>query len=884
MQQGGSSKSRSHVNGFSAKGAPAYAKKNLVLFCVVPAVFLLLAFLVFILRNWHIKAYSDPMAWLIFAKSFPVRLAHSNLPLGYPAFLWLVMKVTGPYYVFLANLPVLALLILLVGILASHAARETESTETGLSVGILAAALLLGFDPDLLIYMTNPYRDPLSYVLLAGALVFMARYVALPGNRRWHLALSGLLVGLAYCVREPSLLAIGPMFLLGVLHERKNGLLSILRSAGAFTLGLVPGTLPLLFQTFIIRQQVSISPYSGSHGILLPGFHAGILPETLSKAWPYFLWRMGWIPIGLLLAGSAFALYRRNRTMLCLTLLAILYTVFYGFYWMFSQRYYYVVTLCGAPLVAFGAYAAISCLLHRVHRPNWTSPIFRWVVLLISLVTGIRLLAAGSVHQPFRVPQAQRFVKTLQATVPPGATLFCERPLADVIRTLADIPATSLSGFHNESLENAFAFIESPLQNNQPVFFMKTTAPEKADPNESLIRRRFDLVESTLFPSEHYRLDYFTYGNPVALYQILPWSQNKTDHSVVISSPALLRLHAGDLWHDEQRTTAELWLTNQLAIERVQNGINYTAVFPASPQPAAVILTSDRPIPSNLAPALLRPDDPIDLDVGALSANPHDALLSADFFQEPAHNQFARRLNGQGTVTLPLPWREPMTVMAEFFVRPADMDTGGSISIAHPTGESVAATLRAKARYRGYLISFKHDGRRDSLPVELSGSFDLDRIYLHPARAIPARELDIGSPNDAPFLAGGFYGRENLPDGSTVRWTAPHARAKIFLTPPTAEMEVRIDYADTRPPGAPPADVSLVFNGHPLATRDETHPEKSGRRLIRAPLAPDAVVSGENLLEILCQGWKPSEILNSPDSRELGLYVDTIRVGPPTPD
>ena len=516
MQQGGSSNSRSHVHGFPGQGAPAFAKKDRLLFCVFPAVCLLLAFLVFILRNWHIKAYSDPMAWLIFAKSFSVRLFHSNLPLGYPAFLWLVMKFTGPYYVFLANAPVLALLILLVGTLASHAARETESTETGHSVGILTAALLLGFDPDLLLYMTNPYRDPLSYVLLIGALVFMARYVALPQNRRWHLALSGLLVGLAYCLRAPSLLAIGPMFLVGVLHERKNGLLSILRAAGAFTLGLVTGALPLLFQTFILRQQVSISPYSGSHGTLLPGFHADILPETLSKAWPYFLWRMGWIALALLLAGMAFALYRRNRTLLCLTLLGILYAVFYGFYWVFSQRYYYVVALCGAPLVAFGAYAAIAFLLRLARRSAWTGPVFRWIVLLISLTAGIRLLAAGRAHQPFRVPQAQRFVNTLQTTVPSGATLFCERPLSDVILTLVGLASISPSGLRADSPELVESVVASSLQEDRPVFFMKTLSPDKPDPNEVLIRPQFDLLPVAEFPTADYRLENFTWGNPVS--------------------------------------------------------------------------------------------------------------------------------------------------------------------------------------------------------------------------------------------------------------------------------------------------------------------------------------------------------------------------------
>jgi len=172
-----------------ATSPPSLGKK--AVFHLLPAAVLLLSFVTFILRNWHIKAYSDPMAWINTAKAFPAILATSDLPLGYPAFLWIAMKLTGPYYVFLANLPVLALLMALIGMLAAQAARETEPADAGISVGILTAALLLGFDPDLLVYMTNPYRDPLSYVLLVGSLLLLVRYGASPGRGRLRLAASG---------------------------------------------------------------------------------------------------------------------------------------------------------------------------------------------------------------------------------------------------------------------------------------------------------------------------------------------------------------------------------------------------------------------------------------------------------------------------------------------------------------------------------------------------------------------------------------------------------------------------------------------------------------------------------------------------------------------
>ncbi len=884
MPRGGSSECRPRSPGRSGPLGTFVRTHRLLLFGILPAVFLLLSFLVFILRNWHIKAYSDPMAWLLFAQSFRARLATTNLPLGFPAYLWLALKATGPYYVFLANLPVLALLVTLISVLTSHAARETETPSTTTSIGLLAVALLLGFDPNLLVYMTNPYRDPLSYVLLTGALTLLARYVALPNGRRWHLAVSGLLTGLAYCVREPSLLAVGPMFLLGVLHERKAGLAPLLRSAGAFAVGLLLGALPLLIQTFVIRRQVSISPYVASHDTLLPGFHSVALPETLSKAASYFFIHAGWLGIALLLAGVAFAAYRRNRTLLGLLLLSALYALFYGFYWMFSKRYYYVVALTAIPLAAYGAYAVLFCLGRLIRRPAWIEPAFRSLALLISLAAGFNLLAAGGARAPFRPPQARRFVETMQSAVPSNATLLCERPLADVIRTLAGLASISPSGLRAESPELVESIIASSLQENRPVFFMKTLALDKADPDEALIRRQFDLLPVAEFPTAEYRLENFTWGNPVSLFRILPWSRHQTEHSLAIESPSILRIQTGQLWDDKTRTRAELSINGQSLTDRVQNGVHYIAVFPCTPQPVTVALTSDRPMPADLRPVLLPPDDPIELDFGLLSPHSHDAGLSPEFFREPAHNLFARRLNGRGTLILPLPWSEPMTVFAEVFVRPADMDAGGSISIAAPTGASVTANLPANARYRGILLPIHHDGLQDSLPVGLSGSFDLDRICLHPARALTAREVDVGSPADAPFLADGFYGREILPDGTTVRWTAPNARIALFLAQPASDAELQVEYADTRPPAAPPLNASLSFNGRLLALRDEPHPALPGRRILRAPLPTDFVQTGENCLDLACQGWKPSVVSGSPDSRELGLHVVSIRVCPPVPD
>ncbi|MFC1499134.1 hypothetical protein ACFLS1_11800, partial [Verrucomicrobiota bacterium] len=69
--------------------------------------FLFLSFFIYILRNYYIKAYSDPLNWLEYARAIPLRFRESSWPVGYPFFLWVTLKVVGPFYIFLVNLPII---------------------------------------------------------------------------------------------------------------------------------------------------------------------------------------------------------------------------------------------------------------------------------------------------------------------------------------------------------------------------------------------------------------------------------------------------------------------------------------------------------------------------------------------------------------------------------------------------------------------------------------------------------------------------------------------------------------------------------------------------------------------------------------------------------
>lgn len=854
----------------------------------LPMVFLFAAFAVFVLRNWYIKAYSDPLAWITTAREFPAGLRNSSLPLGYPAFLWLAMKLAGPYYVFLANLPVLALLVWLVGKLAEAAARETEPAEAGPAIAIAAAALLLGFDAELLVYMTNPYRDPLSYVFLVSSLLALLRYVASPGRGRGRLALSGFLLGLAYCVREPSLVALGPMFLLGLAGERKAGRAAVIRSSFAFGAGLLAGALPLLYQTLVLRGQVAVSPYSVSQGRLLPGLHLVAFPTTVPKAARYLAGSSGWVSLFLFATGVAFAVRRRNRAAACLALLTAVYAAFYCFYWQFTRRYFFSAVITAAPVVAFGAYGAITTALRAAGRPRLALPLFRWIALGLALFTGLRLLAIGGSPREFRAAQARQFVRTIEQNVPAGSVVLSERELCLVIRTFTDIQSYPLDQIITEASSDwpqVRDRIEALRAEGRSIFFMKTVPPGEADKDETLLRCWYDLEPVAHFPAEEYRLERLNHGNPASLFRVVPWSKVETSHALNLAAPSILQINARELWPDEKRQTARLWLNGRVLLERVENGANYVELGAAPGQPAILDLRSNQHVPSDLAPVLLPRDARLDLNVGELSRDPHDHLLSPEFFREPPRDGYSRRLRERGSVTLPLPWREPMIVFAEFLVKRAGDGPAAKVEISADGLQPVTANVAGDGRFHGVMVPFTHDGVRLSCAAELAAEpedapIDLDRIYLYPVRTGATWELDVGSENDAPFLGDGFYSPEKAPDGSSARWTSRRALVSAYLARPAAEMELQIEYVGERPVGAPAPSVTLLFNEHPLGARDEAHPPRPNRRIVRAPIRADAFAPGANRLEILSRTWKPINFLKTGDTRDLGILVDTIRIVP----
>ena len=64
--------------------------------------------------NYYVRAFSDCINWLSYARDLGHEFTHSRWPYGFPLFLRGVMALVGPYWVFLANLPVMLALFAVV--------------------------------------------------------------------------------------------------------------------------------------------------------------------------------------------------------------------------------------------------------------------------------------------------------------------------------------------------------------------------------------------------------------------------------------------------------------------------------------------------------------------------------------------------------------------------------------------------------------------------------------------------------------------------------------------------------------------------------------------------------------------------------------------------
>jgi hypothetical protein len=146
-----------------------------------------------------------------------------------------------------------------------------------------------------------------------------------------------------------------------------------------------------------------------------------------------------------------------------------------------------------------------------------------------------------------------------------------------------------------------------------------------------------------------------------------------------------------------------------------------------------------------------------------------------------------------------------------------------------------------------------------------------DFLAYGPADPVPKSiVIDVGSPGDAPFLFGKWHLPEQLqPDTPTMRWTGRNAGLNVPVGPNTEyRMEIKAWVREFTP------KVPVLVNGVEIGAMT---PEMG--EVFEAAIPP-SVVGGkpEIRIEIAAEVWIPSQVGAAEDARELGVYVDWLRL------
>ncbi|MEM7394966.1 MAG: hypothetical protein AAF492_21755, partial [Verrucomicrobiota bacterium] len=237
--------------------------------------------------------------------------------------------------------------------------------------GLAGALIFIAINRVFLVEILNPFREPLAYSLVLGAVICV-----LPGPEkfprlRWVLA--GLLLGLATSTRETNLL-LAPFIGLWILVAcRGPGWFpAALKRGSLFAGGLAIGLSIFLLQNKMHSGNALVPGYAHvkvessqdeiEWDIPIPGMSKRYFADTAPSVKRHMTNRYGYLGLALICFMLAWAITKRNGPILILmTPPALLYSLFYCFYLYKKERYLFVVDIFAIPMIALG----LSALLLR---------------------------------------------------------------------------------------------------------------------------------------------------------------------------------------------------------------------------------------------------------------------------------------------------------------------------------------------------------------------------------------------------------------------------------------------------------------------------------------------------------------------------------------
>ena len=866
---------------------------------VAGVVLVLMGLMVHLVTTYSLKAYSDPAGWYAFGRHFLSGLGSQKLAYGFALVLAIAIKAVGPFYAFLINMPILLLLVVL---LYAFARRHGTSLGRGDDIfGMLCGAgsilIFLALNKGMLRYLSSPYRDPLSFVLILASCLLLVRYRCDSRHPLWLAPCSAFALGMACSIRETSILMLLPLCIYAVSEKVLDKDLPFWKPVLLFVCAFALACVPLAWQNLATTGSVAVPAQAANaaakSGTIVPGIEVRHLSDILPRTVAYLGSHYGILVWLLAAVGTVAALLRKNMLVLCLTLpTGIIYFLFYASYLKVVPRYLFIIDLFVVPLAGLGGAIILNGALKLFSRDEKLMRSagivgFCALILIATVVASWDSFAAG---ERFRLSDARKLYGTMQTVLSPGAVVLAERPLHGIIKCFSEANVKALLSLGKRRMlrdPGVMLRLKESVTENERVYSVHYSKFHK-----SFIRKEFDLIPIREFSSPEYGLtEQLGETDTFFLEQIVPWSRTSSEKRMSVDTPGkyVLRLDVGHL-SKRPRSYARVMLGDALLDECPMDNINYYAVeVEKTPWSSTLRMESDGLVPADMSAGMHKISKPIIMNFEKDNVLNHLNRLSPTFV-----SRWRRKypsITDSGYMMVPTLARDgALFVLSAEVVLGAPAGQGKQLLVTDSRGKSL---FKGRIGENWQRISFVADestvtnvNTRIVWRIESTENSEKSTCmflkWLVVARVKPERifQGDIGKTGDDYTLIQGLHRSESLPGkGCHFRWTRDRARVRVILARDNSPTRITIGYFDeNRPVPLGPTPVprfffnGIEFEGEVLGS------DISGYQYVEVAFTvPAEVVRGEvSTLEIVTPTWVPEKHGMGKDRRRLGIMLHSI--------
>lgn len=849
----------------------------------------LLAVAALILFRYQAAPYSDPGLWYRCGLEFPETFAHSRRAYAFPLLVHIASWIVGPCAAYLINLPILVSLVAALYFFVRRVALPMESTRPGIAPFCAAIALLLftGVNLQMLPYLANPYRDPISFLLILLGATALVRYRQQP-ETRWAPIAAGVALGFAISARETSALVLLPLLFFCACARWREPALPFWRPLGAFSVAFVIALIPFALQNYLVTGNALVPAQATKSqtfkGSLVPGINLDFMAETLPASLELLREHFGlWVPALAALAVLAAARSRHAREYALGLLMpsALLYLLFYGSYIYPVRRYFAVLDLFVIPLAALAIGYVVAAVLRGRARVALQHPAMAALLLLCAAA-----VAASHAHNPqprFRLAEIQRLQSAVTAHLPDGACLVGDRPLGEIFRAFGPMRALVIN-FITPKISlldpDTGPALHALREETGEVFLLN-----RIDLNRRVAELEFDLEPVAEWESDDFHLSPLLETDRFRLDRLVPWQSTQAVATVELpaGTHAMLEIQTGRL-SKYPRQFVRLYVDNMLVTNYVSDYDSFHRItLPGARTQAVVRLLSDQPLPNHVR-AIVHPDDtPLEIGLSGRHSPLRPTRLSSGFFVRPRYNRDPYIMDS-GRIRLPRTGPADAVQLVSIHGRFAHRLSYPSFTwTAHLNGKELArATVRADTPPRSLHAAIPAGALPDDeFAIDLAlerntgrAAFIMDRVQLSHAHQQPLLAVRFMNHDARLLKLEGWY-RDEQQAGVSWCWTAPYAALWLPLQPIAPSTTLRIRWQ--RPSEAPAEPPVFSLGGNALNL--QTAATSNGLLESEAVIPSDAWPMPAALLEIRAPAWTPSAY-GGKDRRTLGIQVFSVEAEP----